>query len=574
MKISTLLTILIFCLCAAFRPWPGPEPPPENNEPPEASATATSDSQETPPGVVSQIIHKLTFPASTISEALTGILNRAAEKEGKNIQAEIDAWGGRIAEVIQAPADGQYRSVAQSSLPVAAALAPALFMLRLALYHWTRLVGEQDSALRVIGDWIVAGVFAVGAGPLLDLLVRLGWWISGRILGETSALARDFFASTSLGEIALAAGSSTLFAPVLAIAMAIGALVAMAGMMFAFAAAAAALYLLAVLAAPLGVAGVIPSFRWLRGMWLKALALVCLVPIVAGAIFKAGVSVGYTFLNFSGLLGGLVRLMWFWGAAGLMIGLAGVLGKLTISSGMEAAGKVVGGVKAVAGTAALAVAGAGALGAVGSGAAAGSSTASAGAPAASVGGSSPGLSSTTHLESALGHYQSAEVFSRQAGGFEAFGMRSQAGFLRSQAYGQQMKAQQDLLLDRIGRIADLGYPAGNIMAGGSGAPPASESVESAAYQIGVQPVVLSQALTASGGSLQDFREGLEILHEKGMAHGYALTAMLPSIPDEIGRLVGFYNQHREEADQAGDPVYFSALGAGSDLLTDLTGRGF
>ena len=97
-----------------------------------------------------------------------------------------------IGDIVQAPQEGDYARAAQSSLPVAAALAPALFLLRLALYHWGRLLGEDDSGLQVIGDWVTAGVLAVVAGPFLDMVVRLGWWMQGKVLGETSGLAMQF----------------------------------------------------------------------------------------------------------------------------------------------------------------------------------------------------------------------------------------------------------------------------------------------------------------------------------------------------------------------------------------------
>ena len=34
-----------------------------------------------------------------------------------------------------------------------------------------------------MGDWIAAGFLAVAAGPFLDLLTELGWWIAGATLG-------------------------------------------------------------------------------------------------------------------------------------------------------------------------------------------------------------------------------------------------------------------------------------------------------------------------------------------------------------------------------------------------------
>jgi hypothetical protein len=144
-------------------PTPPPTPTPT---PPGGGSTITS---------ITQIFHHLVFPAETISEALAGIFDKAADKEVRAMSEEVARWTQVIGEIVQAPSQGDYSKVAQSSLPVAAALAPALFLLRLALYHWGRLLGDDDSGLRVVGDWVTAGVLAVVSGPFLDLIVRLGW---------------------------------------------------------------------------------------------------------------------------------------------------------------------------------------------------------------------------------------------------------------------------------------------------------------------------------------------------------------------------------------------------------------
>ena len=175
---------------------------------------------------------------------------------------------------MQAPSRGYYQAIAQSSLPVAAALAPALFLLRLALYHWRRLVGDDDSALKVIGDWVAAGFLAVAAGPFLDLLTELGWWIAGATLGETGQLALAFVQSTTVFSVMDAVAQVSLFSGILVLLMTVGGILAMAGMLFAFGAANAALYVMAVVAAPIAVAAVLRHMRWLRSLWIKAVAVI------------------------------------------------------------------------------------------------------------------------------------------------------------------------------------------------------------------------------------------------------------------------------------------------------------
>ena len=223
--------------------------------------------------VISQIFHHLVFPAETISEALTGIFNKAAEKETRQMSEEVARWTGVMGEIIQAPSQGDYNRVAQSSLPVAAALAPALFLLRLALYHWGRLLGDDDAGLRVVGDWVTAGALAIVAGPFLDLVIRLGWWMVGKVVGETGLLAMEFVKSTTATSAVLGLTNLTFLGGLISIGLSLGSLLAIAGLLFAFASSNAVLFILAVLAPPVAIASVLPQVRWLRSLWIKAVLL-------------------------------------------------------------------------------------------------------------------------------------------------------------------------------------------------------------------------------------------------------------------------------------------------------------
>ena len=238
--------------------------------------------------MISQIFHHLVFPAETISEALTGIFNKAAEKETRQMSEEVARWTGVMGEIIQAPSQGDYNRVAQSSLPVAAALAPALFLLRLALYHWGRLLGDDDAGLRVVGDWVTAGALAIAAGPFLDLIIRLGWWMVGKVVGETGLLAMEFVKSTTATSAVLGLSNLTFLGGLISIGLSLGSILAIAGMLFAFASSNAVLFILAVLAPPVAIASVLPQVRWLRSLWIKAVLLIALLPVVAGGVFKAG----------------------------------------------------------------------------------------------------------------------------------------------------------------------------------------------------------------------------------------------------------------------------------------------
>ena len=102
----------------------------------------------TPGGGITEIIHNIIFPLDTISKSLGKIFSDAFNGENKQLVLDYATCYQVIGEIVQAPSAGVYSRVAQSSWPVAAALAPALFILRIALYHWGRLVGEEDSAKR------------------------------------------------------------------------------------------------------------------------------------------------------------------------------------------------------------------------------------------------------------------------------------------------------------------------------------------------------------------------------------------------------------------------------------------
>jgi hypothetical protein len=100
----------------------------------------------------------------------------------------------------------------------------------------------------------------------LDLLTEIGWWIAGATLGETGQLAFAFVQSTTVFSVMDAVAQVSLFSGILVLLMTVGGILAMAGMLFAFGAANAALYVMAVVAAPIAVAGVLRHMRWLRSL--------------------------------------------------------------------------------------------------------------------------------------------------------------------------------------------------------------------------------------------------------------------------------------------------------------------
>ena len=506
-----------------------PTPPPTPTPiPPGGGSTGTS---------ITEIFHHLVFPAETISEALAGIFNNAADKEVNAMSEEVARWTQVIGEIVQAPSQGDYSKVAQSSLPVAAALAPALFLLRLALYHWGRLLGDDDSGLRVVGDWVTAGVLAVVSGPFLDLIVRLGWWMVGKVIGETSGLAISFVQATTATSVLLGIANLTFLGGLISIGLSIGSLMAIAGLLFAFSSANAVLFILAVLAPPLAIASVLPQATWLRSLWLKAVIIIALLPIVAGGVFKAGLAAG-SWLGQQGLLSAIIRVIWLWGATGLLLSVAGILGKMTISTTADAFGQLVKAAQQIVAIGALAAsgAGAGAAGAAGTGAA-----------ATETGTTVSGLSGE---EAALSHLNAAGQLTQRAATFEAMGLHTPAAYNRSLAHGHELAARQAELGERMQRF--------------NGAP-----TESADF--GFSPSVNSAIQANFNGSTDDFQRGFQALSPHISQHGLDPNALAAQYPEDTAHMVQAYLDHSDEIVQAQDPLYrASELGKASNIQGMIT----
>lgn len=483
---------------------------------------------------ITEIFYHLVFPAETISEALANIFNKAVETEVNAMSEEVARWTSVIGEIIQAPSQGDYSKVAQSSLPVAAALAPALFLLRLALYHWGRLLGDDDTGLRVVGDWVTAGALAVAAGPLLDLIVQLGWWMVGKVIGETAALAVEFVNSTTATSATLGLVNLTFLGSLISIALALGSLVAIGGMLFAFASANAVLFILAVLGPPLAIASTLPQVTWLRSLWLKAVIVIALLPVVAGGVFKAGLAASY-FFDAQGLLSAVIRVIWLWGATGLLLSIAGILGKMTITTTADAVGKLFEAVKQVVSVAALAASGAGAA-AGGAGAAGG----------AAAGGATGG-------EAAMSHLGSAGQLTQRAGIFEALGLKTPAAYNRSLAHEHELAARQAELGERMQRF--------------DGAQTQTQT------DYGFSPSVNSAIQSNFSGSHDDFQRGFEGLSPHISSQGFDPNAFAAQYPEATAHMVQAYNNYPDDINGAQNPLYRAAqLGNAGQIQQMLTFR--
>lgn len=500
-------------------PPPQPVETPEPPQPPEGEGSSTSVFVSS----VTKIFHHLVFPAETISEALGKIFMKAANENERASLGEISTWTSVLADVIQAPARGSYSDVARSSLPVAGSLAVGLFVLRLAMYHWNRLLGESDSPLQVLGDWLTAGVLAIVCGPFLDMIVRLGWWTMASVLGETSSLAVKFVgAMASAGfapAIFNAAGSVTFMQGLISIALALGALIAVAGLIFAFGVAQATLFVLAVLGPSFAVASVIPEMRWLRSLWIKGVVLVSIMPIMAGGIFKAGILASTYLVLPGGILAGIIRILWLFGAAGMLMTMTGILGRITLGSVAETLGKMWDAAKGIVGTIAL----------VGAGVATGG--AALGAEGAVVAGS--GTMMTSGLGGALGSLEKANTMITMSTLFSSVGLPRHAQVAGGLARGHEIEARSQELSTRIGHFNQ-------------------HHQEQSSSDVGITGVASRATQTMLdnfGGSADDFKQVFPAIESKLRSSGLEPGVVANQYPRELGSMAKLYR---------GNPDYYNS----------------
>src|SRR6266511_3859184 len=447
----------------------------DGTPPPQPDPTPTP--QPPPGGVVTsiqKIIHNLKFDSSKISEALSKVFTAAADDSESERQAELQTWTGVLSQLVQAPVANAYSTIARSSLKVAGSLAIALFILRLAMYQWNKMLVSEDSPLQVLGDWLTSGVLAVASGPFLDLIVRLGWWTMAAVLGETGSLAGTFIKSMATPSfssvIVSAVPGGMIIQAILSIALGIGSLLALAAMLFAFGVAQATLYSLAAIGPSVAVASVIPEMKWLRSLWIKGTVLVALMPVMAGGIFKAGIGVAAKTVGLGGMMEGVFRVLWLFGAAGLLLSVTGILFRITLVAAGEAAQKMWDVAKGVAGTIALVGAAVATGGAAGVGAGVGAGT-GAGATATTVGtgtgtgealaaGGNGGLGGggTGGLNSAMGSLDKASTMNTMSNMFQSMGLPQHSRVANGLVRGHELDARR---ADLATRISNFGGGGGN-----------------------------------------------------------------------------------------------------------------
>jgi hypothetical protein len=533
-----------------------PDNPDDPEEPPEESTSVVTS--------ITQSFFSVVFHDDTISKALSSLFKKTAEAQKTDFQKEVVRWSSALNELVKPAEKDQFTTVAKSGLKTAAALAPALFLLRLALYHWSKLLGDgNDTPMVVVGDWLTAGLLAVLSGPFLDLISRLGWWMCKvAAVGETRVLAANFvtlMSAPSFLSITSVIPGLVFLQSLIGIAMTFAAILAMSGLLFAFVSAQATLFVLAVLGPAISVGAVIPQMRWLRSLWLKAVVLISLLPLIAGAIFKAAVSVAGA-ISQGGMVLSLVRLLWLFGATGALLSLSGILAKMTLSASGEAAKKVFGVAKGLVATAALAAAtggiGAAAGGALaaGGGAAAGGAVTGAGAAAT---GTAMSGSAATAAGTEMAHLAKAQGFNKLGTALDAVGAHKQARVAYGMGRSSDLSARQDRLQTKID---GFGGASRKDQTNQPSSPESSDSDLGFSASTGVKKDILS----GFGGTSSDFRSAYSGLSSHIESAGFSPDGFASQYPQAAGMMAKTYTQSQQEIDDSTAPLWETANKAGID----------
>ena len=525
--------------------------PVDPEEPPEEPTSVISS--------ITQSFFHVVFHDDTISKALSNLFKKTAEAQKKDFQKEVTRWSSALNELVKPAEKDQFTNVAKSGLKTAAALAPALFLLRLALYHWSKLLGDgNDTPMVVVGDWLTAGLLAVLSGPFLDLISRLGWWMCKvAAVGETRVLAANFvtlMSAPSFLSITSVIPGLVFLQSLIGIAMTFAAILAMSGLLFAFVSAQATLFVLAVLGPAISVGAVIPQMRWLRSLWLKAVVMISLLPLIAGAIFKAAVSVAGA-ISQGGMVLSLVRLLWLFGATGALLSLSGILAKMTLSASGEAAKKIFGVAKGLVATAALAAATGGV------GAAAGGAVAAGGGAATGTGAAVTGTTMSGSASAAAGtemaHLAKAQGFNKLGTALDAVGAHKQARVAYGMGRNSELSARQDRLQTKIDGFGSASnkHQANQV---------SQSSPESSDIGFSASSSVKKDILSGFGGSPDDFRSAYSGLSTHMEAAGFSPDGFASQYPQAAGMMAKTYAQSQQEIDDATAPLWETANRAGVD----------
>ncbi|MCC6192521.1 MAG: hypothetical protein IT318_26130 [Anaerolineales bacterium] len=302
-------------------PVPTPQYVPTARPTPEPGSTPTATpTPVAPPPIVENIFHIIRFPFQTMMDAVVQMSNKIL------LQSYREA-GHRFTGALDALVAGPY-----GLAPDVAAGAPTPLFENLVLPHWrvtlaagllllpvtllltavsalrfgaTSALGLADLKEALLG-WLISAGAAGSSYYLLSLAHRLSVATAGGLLAADfgtrvtgATLAGAFFNVNAL----LALAGNLLTSPIVLYLAFFGLFLAssvMLGLGLALAAYTALAYLLTTLAPVVLILGSLPPMRWLQALWLKAVVVTFLIPIVDALLLKAAVSLFYNLLSAEG----------------------------------------------------------------------------------------------------------------------------------------------------------------------------------------------------------------------------------------------------------------------------------
>jgi hypothetical protein len=297
---------------------------------PQAPTPAPTPAPNPPPSQVT-VTNRFLFDSSTLSSAVERSIAKQLEKSQSAIASEL-ARGQQLLQSVSGENAilVDYTDIAKKYFPIAAAIAPLFFVLRLVIYQWNRLGGEDDSIATVGMDYLTAIAFALLIGPTANLIHRFIYWAVGTF--GLQALATDV-ASTFSGDFWTTFGNSLsngLFAVVVGFGLAVAAMIAFAAFLVGFLSAFVILYIVSAIGPIVSIVACIPQLRWVRSALIKTTALILLLPLLGILVIRA-IAILPQGLG-GGIFGALVRTIFMLGAASVMLSAAGLIGKFTWGS--------------------------------------------------------------------------------------------------------------------------------------------------------------------------------------------------------------------------------------------------
>jgi hypothetical protein len=395
--------------------------PPDPGSTPVPTPTPGPTSTPTPgPPIISEIFHILLFPFETMTEAI--LLMSSSVMQQLNEQAQ-SVYSGALEVLISSRYGispiGLGDDVASTPLfadlirphwNVTFTFALLLLPATLAMTAISTMKTSVASVLTYVDmkealiNWVFSVAAAAASYFLLGLAHRLSVLASGAIMqadfgGQVTGatLANVFFSATGLMLVAQLAPAAVLYVAGFLLFLAGGILI---GLALAIAAYTALVYVLTVMAPLVLTLGVLPPLRWLSALWLKAITLVFLLPVVDAILLKAALALVIGFFNpdsGTGTLGGFIASVFVtagvlgalltinFKVAEVMFGAIGEMHRQFQGAVLAVASLAAGAIGLLVGAPALGLATAGA---VGSGGVAGS--ASGGAGGAGLGSGGPG----------------------------------------------------------------------------------------------------------------------------------------------------------------------------------------